>query len=181
MYGKMFIQVLKSKLKKVKVTAADTEYEGSLTLDPDLMEAAKLIPYERVEVNAVYGTDRLVTYVIPGKRGSGQVEMNGGMANFFKPGDWIHVNCFTFADDFYLDREEKVVLTFKTYQFNDEKGRVEMTGEYLVKPTELLDYWSGKGQIYLHDVEANRERSTKELLRESVRGITKSYNIRAAS
>jgi len=91
----MLIQVLKSKLKKVKVTGASVDYEGSLTLDPDLMDAARLWAYERVEVNAVNGKDRLVTYVIPGERGTGQVEMNGGMANFFKPGDEVHVNCFT--------------------------------------------------------------------------------------
>ena len=94
----MLIQVLKSKLKKVKVTAASVDYEGNLTLDPDLMDAARLIPYERVEINAVYGKDRLVTYVIPGKRGSGQVEMNGGMANFFDKGDHVHVNCFAFTE-----------------------------------------------------------------------------------
>ncbi len=94
----MLIQVLKSKLKEVIITAADTDYEGSLTLDPDLMDAAELYPYERVEVNAVTGTARIVTYVIPGERGSGQVEMNGGAANFFLPGDRIHVNCFGFVD-----------------------------------------------------------------------------------
>lgn len=95
----MLIQVLKSKLKRVRVTEANTEYEGSLTLDPILMEAAMIQPYERVEVNAVYGKDRLVTYVIPGKAGSGQVEMNGGMANFFKRGDWVHVNCYSVIEE----------------------------------------------------------------------------------
>ena len=99
----MYIQVLKSKLKKVRVTAASVEYEGSLTLDTVLMEAANILPYERVEVNAVYGKDRLTTYVIPGEHGSGQVEMNGGMANFFKPGDEVHVNCFWIIEQFMRD------------------------------------------------------------------------------
>jgi aspartate 1-decarboxylase len=99
----MLIQVLKSKLKEVIVTAADTEYEGSITLDPDLMDAARLVPYERVEVNAKEGTARIVTYVIPGERGSGQVELNGGAANFFEKGEPIHVNCFWFIDPFMKD------------------------------------------------------------------------------
>ena len=90
----MLIQVLKSKLKDVIVTAADTKYEGSITLDPDLMDAAQLWPYERVEINAVNGESRITTYVISGERGSGCVELNGGAANFFVKGQHIHVNCF---------------------------------------------------------------------------------------
>ena len=94
----MLIQVLKSKLKEVIVTAANTEYEGSITLDPDLMDAANLRGGERVEVNAVNGESRIATYVIPGERGSGCVELNGGAANFFVVGQHIHVNCFAFID-----------------------------------------------------------------------------------
>ena len=90
----MLIQVLKSKLKDVIVTAADTEYDGSITLDEDLMDAAGLYRSERVEVNAVNGESRISTYVIPGKRGSGCVELNGGAANFFVVGQHIHVNSF---------------------------------------------------------------------------------------
>ncbi len=94
----MLLQMLKSKLKEVIVTSANTEYEGSITLDPELMDAAELQPYERVEVNAVNGTARIVTYVIKGNK-SGQVELNGGAANFFNKGDHIHVNCFGFAEE----------------------------------------------------------------------------------
>jgi len=126
----MLIQVLKSKLKKVKVTAASVDYEGSLTLDPDLMDAADLHPYERVEVNAVYGKDRLVTYVIPGIRGTGQVEMNGGMANFFKPGDWIHVNCFVYLDmkndgfEYYAYFEEPSSKSYPKIVKTDENNKI---------------------------------------------------------
>ncbi len=107
----MLIQVLKSKLKEVIVTDANTEYEGSLTLDPDLMDAAELYDYERVEVNAVNGESRIVTYVIPGKRGSGCVELNGGAANFFVKGQHIHVNCFTLHDDRKRGRLPTIVKT----------------------------------------------------------------------
>ena len=92
----MLIQVLKSKLKEVIVTSASTEYEGSITLDPDLMEAARLYPYERVEVNGVDSCDRIVTYVIPGERGSGCVELNGGAANNISVSSrafWMNCSC----------------------------------------------------------------------------------------
>lgn len=93
----MLIQVLKSKLKEVIVTDANTEYEGSITLCPLLMDAADLYQYERVEVNAKNGEARIVTYVIEGNK-LGQVELNGGAANFFKKGDKAHVNCFAFIE-----------------------------------------------------------------------------------
>lgn len=94
----MLLQILKSKLQEVIITRADTDYEGSITLDPDLMLEADLYPYERVEVNGVNSDSRIVTYVIAGKRGSGCVELNGGAANLFTRGEHIHVNCFAFID-----------------------------------------------------------------------------------
>lgn len=115
--------MLKSKLKQVTVTDANVQYNGSITLDPSLMEAANLRAYERVEVNAVHGTARLITYVLPGINGSGQVEMNGGMANFFKPGDKVHVNCFAFYDEDKIDPffKPKVVITDERNMITDIK------------------------------------------------------------
>ena len=89
----MLITVLKSKLN-LKVTGANRECEGSITLDKDLMEAAHLYPYERVEVNGKHTLSRIITYVIEGERGSGVCELNGGAANHFNEGEFIHVNCF---------------------------------------------------------------------------------------
>jgi aspartate 1-decarboxylase len=63
------------------------------------MDAADLCKGECVHVNAVNGESRIVTYVIPGKRGSGCVELNGGAANFFVKGQHVHVNCFAMVDD----------------------------------------------------------------------------------
>ena len=111
----MLIQILKSKLN-LKVTAASNEYEGSITLDLDLMEAANLYPYERVEVNSKYGLSRIVTYVIEGERGSGQVELNGGAANFFNVGEDIHVNCFYIMKRF-RDHFPRIVNT-------DDKNKI---------------------------------------------------------
>jgi aspartate 1-decarboxylase len=86
------------------VTGAEKEYEGSLTLGVDIMLDADLHEYERVEVNARDHDARIVTYVIPGK--PGQVELNGGAAQFFKVGDKIHINCFAFRDtlDFHIPK-----------------------------------------------------------------------------
>ena len=94
----MLLQILKSKLQKVIITRASTSYQGSITLDLDLMEISGMRPYERVEVNSVNGEHRITTYILPGERGTGQVEMNGGAANFFKEGDEVHVNCFAIID-----------------------------------------------------------------------------------
>ena len=123
----MLIQVLKSKLKEVIVTAADTKYQGSITLDPDLMDAANLIPYEAVHVNGVNSDSRILTYVIAGERGSGCVELNGGAANLFIKGEHIHVNCFWFIDPFMTDAKDNRVQ-FHNYDPNivitDENNKV---------------------------------------------------------
>ena len=91
----MLIQVLKSKLN-VTVTGAKKDYKGSITIDPELCVKAGLYYNERVEVNARDHDARISTYVIPAfeREGSGCVEMNGGAAQFFKPGDKIHINSF---------------------------------------------------------------------------------------
>jgi len=115
----MLIQVLKSKLKKVIVTDANTEYEGSITLDPLLMNEANIYPFERVEVNAVDGGSRIVTYAIPGKEGSGQVELNGGAANFFTKGQYVHVNCFALIEELKIHPDEFPIIV-KT----DENNKV---------------------------------------------------------
>lgn len=116
----MRIEILKSKLKEVIVTDASNEYDGSLTLDRDLMEAAHLVPYERVEVNSVGGKARIVTYIIEGERGSGQVELNGGAANFFMKGEKIHVNCFAMYEPHEI-WEAIIVITDKNNKVTEVK------------------------------------------------------------
>jgi len=100
----MNIQVLKSKLKQLVVTESSKEYEGSIILDPALIEAANLVPYERVEVNGVDKKERHVTYVVPGK--AGDCIIAGGLAQYFVAGDKIHVNCFGFIDEFHKRRDD---------------------------------------------------------------------------
>lgn len=85
----MFIQVLKSKLHRVKITQAELHYVGSITIDEDLMDAAKLIEGEKVQIVNVNNGERLETYVIKGQRGSGMICMNGPAARKVQVGDII--------------------------------------------------------------------------------------------
>jgi aspartate 1-decarboxylase len=85
----MQIQVLKSKIHRVKITQAELHYVGSITLDEDLMDAANLIENEKVQVVNVNNGERLETYVIKGERGSGMVCLNGPAARKAAIGDIV--------------------------------------------------------------------------------------------
>ena len=76
----MKIQVLKSKIHRVKVTGADLNYIGSITIDEDLMDAAKIIQGEKIQIVNNNNGERFDTYVIPGKRSSGEITVNGAAA-----------------------------------------------------------------------------------------------------
>jgi aspartate 1-decarboxylase len=91
--------MLKSKIHRAVVTHADLEYEGSLTLDIDLLQAADILPFEEVHVwNVTRGT-RLRTYAIAGAPGAGVVCVNGAAAHLAQPGDLIIVATFAQYDD----------------------------------------------------------------------------------
>jgi len=100
--------LLRSKLQEVIVTDANPEYEGSITIGTELMEAAGLVEYEQVEVNGKETPARIKTYVIAGKEG--QVMLNGGAAQHFKKGDKVHVLAFSTKRPF-PDEELRIVYT----------------------------------------------------------------------
>ncbi len=79
--------MLKSKIHRATVTDADVDYEGSITIDPVLMEAADILPYEQVHVLDVTNGARLTTYVIEGVRGKGEIAINGAAAHLVGVGD----------------------------------------------------------------------------------------------
>lgn len=83
----MLVQVVKSKIHRVKVTGADLNYIGSITIDEDLMNAANIIEGERVQVVNNNNGERLETYVIPGPRKSGEITLNGAAARRVAIGD----------------------------------------------------------------------------------------------
>lgn len=94
----MLVQVVKSKIHRVKVTGADLNYIGSITIDEDLMDAANIIEGERVQVVNNDNGERLETYVIPGPRNSGEITLNGAAARRVAVGDILILITYAFMD-----------------------------------------------------------------------------------
>ena len=92
--GAMQRIMLRSKIHRATITATLLDYEGSITIDADLIDAAKLLPYERVQVLNLSNGHRLETYVIEGERGSGQIELNGPAARLGAVGDKVIVAAY---------------------------------------------------------------------------------------
>jgi aspartate 1-decarboxylase len=91
----MLVHLLKSKIHRARVTGANLEYEGSMTIDRDLMDKVGLLPYERILCSNMANAARFETYAIPGERGSGQIVLNGAAAHLGKPGDVLTIMSFT--------------------------------------------------------------------------------------
>jgi aspartate 1-decarboxylase len=85
----MSITVCTGKLHCVKVTAARLDYEGSITIDPLLMEAAGIVPFQLLNINSMANAVHWETYAIPGERGQGEICLNGCPARLFQPGDKV--------------------------------------------------------------------------------------------
>ncbi|QAA81889.1 aspartate 1-decarboxylase [Aequorivita sp. H23M31] len=94
----MQVHVVKSKIHRVKVTGADLNYIGSITIDEDLMDAANIIEGEKVQVVNNNNGARLETYVIPGPRNSGEITLNGAAARLVAPGDVLILICYAIMD-----------------------------------------------------------------------------------
>ena len=94
----MQIEVLKSKIHRVKITEANLHYIGSITIDEDLMEAANIIENEKVMVLDLDNGERLETYVIRGTRGSGMICMNGPAARRINVGDTVIILSYALMD-----------------------------------------------------------------------------------
>lgn len=112
-------QMLKSKVHRARVTQADLNYEGSLTLDVDLMRAANLWPYEKIHVLNVNNGERFETYVIEGEAGSGTVCLNGAAARKGAPGDLVILVSYAWCEEeearrmkpdlVFVDRDNRIV------------------------------------------------------------------------
>jgi aspartate 1-decarboxylase len=94
----MLVQVVKSKIHRVKVTGADLNYIGSITIDEDLMDAAMIIEGERVQIVNNNNGNRLETYAIPGPRGSGEITLNGAAARLVAVGDVVILIVYAFME-----------------------------------------------------------------------------------
>src|SRR5436190_22804199 len=95
----MQIHILKSKIHRATVTGASLNYEGSLTIDLDLMDKVGFVPYERVLCSNLANGHRFETYLIAGERGSGCIVLNGATAHLGKAGDLLTLMSFTVIDE----------------------------------------------------------------------------------
>jgi len=91
--------LMKSKIHRATITSADLHYEGSLTVDEDLLDAANLLRYEEIQVVNVNNGARFTTYVIPGPRGSGVIQLNGAAARLGVPGDLVILISYGLFDE----------------------------------------------------------------------------------
>lgn len=112
-------QMFKSKLHRATVTHADVEYEGSVTIDEDLLDAADIAEFEAVHVWNVTNGSRLMTYALKGPRGSRVICINGAAAHLTKPGDRVIIATFCELDD-----EERKEFA-PTVVLLDEENRIK--------------------------------------------------------
>jgi aspartate 1-decarboxylase len=113
----MIIEVLKSKLHRVRVTQAELNYVGSITIDEDLIEAANIIPNEKVQIVNNNNGARFETYVIKGERGSGTVCLNGATARLAQVGDVVIIMSYAYME---LD-EARAYQPILIFPDNDNK------------------------------------------------------------
>jgi len=107
-----------AKIHRATVTEADLDYEGSITIDLDLLDAAGIRVYEQVDVLDITNGNRLTTYTLPGERGSGEIKMNGAAAHLIHPGDLVIIIAYgSFEESELADYHPTVVLV-------DEKNRL---------------------------------------------------------
>jgi aspartate 1-decarboxylase len=110
--------MMKSKIHRATITSADLHYEGSLTVDQDLLDAADLLNYEEIQVVNVNNGARFTTYVISGERGSGVVQLNGAAARLGLPGDLVILIAYATIEDAETERFTPRVV------FVDEQNRI---------------------------------------------------------
>ena len=113
--------ILKSKIHRATITDADLNYEGSLTIDPVLMENADILPYEKVDVVNINNGQRFSTYAIEGVPDSGDICLNGAAARLGNPGDLIIILTYTNLPDEEINHHQPIVVLV------DEENKVKST------------------------------------------------------
>ena len=125
-------KLLKSKIHRAKVTHADIDYEGSITLSPTLMAAADIAEYEAVQIWNLSSATRFETYVITGEENTSDIAINGAAAHLAKPGDLVIVACFiNLADTALSEHKPKLI-------FVDDDNQISHTGPELAGPQKRL-------------------------------------------
>ncbi|WP_456463795.1 aspartate 1-decarboxylase [Persephonella sp.] len=135
--------VLKSKIHRITITGADLHYEGSLTLDESVMEAADLVPFEKVEVFNINNGNRFSTYVIPGAKYSGECILNGAAARLGHAGDLIIIVSYADLEDselkdfkvklVYMDEDNSIKEHKVAGIFSEEAKEIALRNKNLIK------------------------------------------------
>ena len=119
----MQIHILKSKIHRATVTAANVDYEGSLTVDVELMQKVGLYPNERVLCSNLANGQRFETYLIAGERGSRSIILNGATAHLGKPGDRLTIMSYTVVEEAMAKSwQPRVIVLGEKNQVVDERG-----------------------------------------------------------
>ena len=133
-------RMMKSKIHRATVTDADLHYVGSVTVDPDLMDAADILEFEQVAIVDIDNGARLETYVITGERGSGEICINGAAAHLVHPGDKVILISYCEVDDaeladgwtprvVHVDTANKQISEELAKQLAGERRYVEVAAE----------------------------------------------------
>lgn len=120
----MILTMLKGKIHRAKVVQAELDYVGSITVDKDLLEAAGILEYEKVQIVDINNGNRFETYTIAGERGSGMICLNGAAARCVQTGDLIILMS-------YCQMTEEEARTYKPkVVFLDEKNKIKKVTSY---------------------------------------------------
>ena len=124
----MFVQVLRNKIHRARLTCCDVDYEGSLEIDIAYLEAAGILPYEKILVVNASNGQRLETYAIPGERGKGVFCLNGAAAHRGKPGDIITIMTFAILTSEEAETHQPTVIVLDEHNriTVKRKGRKEL-------------------------------------------------------
>ncbi|MCI7147576.1 MAG: aspartate 1-decarboxylase [Candidatus Fimisoma sp.] len=127
----MYLQMLKGKIHRATVIQAELNYVGSITIDEDLLDAAGILEYEKVQIVDVDNGQRFETYTIAGERGSGMICLNGAAARCVQKGDKIIIMCYAeMTPDEIKENPPKVVFVDSENRINrvtryEKHGRLE--------------------------------------------------------
>src|SRR4030043_841136 len=124
--------MLKSKIHRARVTQCNVDYEGSITIDKDLMDAADLLTYEKVDVLNINNSARFHTYAIEGQRGSGEICLNGAAARLVAKGDIVIILSYQIlAEDEAVTSSPRLVYVNSENRIVDTKGPRDWTKDLL--------------------------------------------------
>ena len=125
----MTVTMLAGKIHRATVTQADLDYVGSITIDEDLLDAAHILEYQRVEIANLANGERFATYTIAGERGSGIVCLNGAAAHCATPGDKIIIMCYAMMTEEEADANPPRVVLVGENNCPERVTRYERHGE----------------------------------------------------